>query len=155
MKKKVHKLDYKPEFNFFVAGISSHENDYRLSWALNQHLCIKLTRAENVAVTTKLKEQQVFSLFTCTDPETLFTYNLVSNRCDNGFLVEEHRNIDFLLQVHGHISEILRNELIEKIKSIPVVNTAFEIDINLLKSKQKLLFWMGEYSPPQIILKTG
>ena len=33
--KKVHKLKIDTQFPFQIIGISSHENDYRLIWAVN------------------------------------------------------------------------------------------------------------------------
>lgn len=140
MKKRSHKLTVKPDYRFLLLGISSHENDYHLCWAMNQHLNFDLQkRADFVVFNTKLRENQSFSMFTWEDEEGLLTYYLLSNRCDNGFLIEEFRNIDFLLQVHGEIKKASRDKLLQSLNKIDVIITSFIIDPQTLKSRDRLL----------------
>lgn len=141
MSKKVHKLSSKSEFDFLLIGISSHENDYRICWAINQQLEILLTRVESLIIQNrKHSELQEFALFTYSNETAHLDYNLISNRCDNGFLVEEMKNIDFLLQVSGEIDDIFEKTLLENLKITPIITTAFVIDTNNLKSKDRLVF---------------
>lgn len=125
-------------FDFILIGISSHENDYRLSWALNTALKINLAKKENLQVANKKhSEFQEFSLFAHQGGTGYQQYNLISNRCDNGFLLEEFKNIDFLLQVSG--SPLAKQDLMNTIKTIEIVTLAFEIDPRKVKNKKALL----------------
>jgi len=47
MKKRLHKLAVEPDYRFFLIGISSHENDYHLCWAINQKLNLNLQKRAN------------------------------------------------------------------------------------------------------------
>lgn len=142
MTKKSHKLlIVEDDFQFFLIGISSHENDYRLSWAINTHLKMALKRTDNLQIhNPRIKQDQEFSMYQFTDPETLLHYHLIANRCDNGFLLEEMKNIDYVLKITGDAGKNFPVQLACKLKKIDIITTAFEINPSELKSRKKLLF---------------
>ena len=67
------------------------------------------------------------------------TYRLISNRCDNGFLLEELKNIDYLLLIEPNDEVFKISDVITKIKSIPFVAAIFPIEISSLKNKKRIL----------------
>jgi hypothetical protein len=139
--KKSHTLSFKDEYSFHLIGISSHENDYRLSWGINNQLGISFVRTDNlVSYNQRIGQEQEFSLSQYLDEETCLQYNLISNRCDNGFLLEEMTNIDFLLQIVGEASEDDLSDIIHKLKEIDMITATFVINVDRLKSKKRLLF---------------
>jgi hypothetical protein len=140
LNKKIHKLTYEPDYNFRLIGISSHENDYRLSWALNQLLCLDLAKTSDYQVAENADENTIgFSCYSFDDDDTFLQYRLISNRCDNGFLLDEHKNIDYVLKVSGEIGPDTINQLVKKIRANSIVSLAFEIEVDKLKAKKKLL----------------
>lgn len=139
MAKKQHKLEYSLEFNADLIGISSHENDYRLCWALNSSLNFNFIRTHNVEIKGNINgEDQNFIKYTYIDDDTSNTYQLISNRCDNGFLLEEYTNIDFILMINGEYPGHFIGHLINSIKSISIITLAFKIDAESIKKKSKL-----------------
>jgi len=137
-KKDVHKLSPEPH-SVALCGISSHENDYRLSWAMNEHLAFRFAKAENhQSFNSRLHEFQEFSTYFYVDDYSN-TYRLISNRCDNGFLLDELKNIDFLLLIEGIDPLAIRLALIDKMKAIPFISTVFPIDTGSLKNKKRIL----------------
>ena len=141
MKKKIHKLNFNPEYDFFLIGISSHENDYRISWALNNYLGLKLVRMDDhKIIDNNYPEPLNFSTFIYNDEESLLSYKLIKNRCYDGYLIGEIKNIDFLFIISGETNQIFLDNLTQKINDLSIVNTAFQIDPEKLKSRQKLLF---------------
>jgi len=140
MPKKVHKLTEKEDYRFKLAGISSAENDYKLSWSLNQFLGINLIRINNLEIYHKrLDDKQAFSQFEYVDEETLLQFRLISNRSVNGYLLEEMTNLDYLLQISGDIDDRWMEDLIAKMNSIDGIILAFPLDPTTLKSRKKLL----------------
>lgn len=129
-----HTLDIEYDFDFDVIAISCHLRDYRLCWELNQNLDIHLVRAE--------EEQQLgdqfFSLFKTYCQETRTTIQLISNYSDSGRLIPELKQADFILILHNNARWEIE-ELIDQIKSVPSVLTAFSVDPEELKSKENLL----------------
>lgn len=141
MAKKLHKLVVEDDFNFLLIGISSHENDYRISWAINQQLKIAFKRTDNIQIhNPRTGDDKEFSLYTYTDPKTHLHYDLFSNRCDNGFFLEEMKNIDYLMRISGDFIKTFPAQMVNKLKKIDILTTAFEIDPLSLKSKKKLIF---------------
>ena len=141
MGKKTHKLTTGKEYDFKLIGISSHENDYRVCWIINQHFEMQLNKTENLEVYLADRDlKQEFSLYYYYDEDVLLEFHLISNRCDNGFLIEELRNIDYFLKVTGECDDPYLEGLVKKIKGIGDITTAFAITIQDLKSKNRLLF---------------
>ncbi len=119
---------------FKLLGISSHENDYRISWALNSKLGLKFSKTDNFNVQTgRNTESRSFSVFQSVDEDRLLKMNLISNRCPDGFLARELKNIDFFLQIFGEISKSETDMIITKLKAIEFVSTVFEIEPGRLK----------------------
>ncbi len=129
MKKKSHKLIYEPDYSFLLIGISSHENDYHISWLINRKLGLSLRKVRNLQIfNKKLGENQEFSIYSFENDERSLLYNLISNRCDNGFLIEEIKNIDYLLQILGVVSEKDQEKIINTLKETEKINISFKID---------------------------
>ena len=138
-KKDVHKLSSESDKTFVLLGISSHENDYRLSWGINESLGFKLVKSDNhVSYNLKLKENQEFSTYNYLDEESA-SYRLISNRCNNGFLLDELKNIDFLLLIEPFSSTLDIKEVMNKIRTVPFISAVFSIDQHSLKNKKRLL----------------
>lgn len=128
-KKKVHKLSGDYESDFYLIGIASHENDYRISWAVNKALKWKLIKVDDFKVDhPKLKTIVNYSMYKYTDVDELFDYYLIANKSEKGFLLPELKNIDYIMKVSGDIDPDTLNTITQKIKKIDIVITAFVID---------------------------
>ena len=137
-KKNVHKLSDSDQ-SYSLLGISSHENDYRISWALNEHLGFHFSKIGNhFFFHPKFGTTFEFSQYRYEDIENTILYRFISNRCDNGFLLDDYKNIDFFLIVDS-IDNTIVQQLLVQIKTISFVSAVFLIDINLVKSRNRLL----------------
>ena len=132
-------VDY--DFDFRLIGISCHSRDYRLCWALNNHLEIQLEKVhrENASIGLKKNGIAIESIYSYYDEENHSTYQLLYNKHNNNLLLPEQKLADFLLIIDQINDEHLEN-IVKKIKEINLVNTAFVIDVNTLKSKENLIF---------------
>lgn len=140
-KKKIHKLAIEIESDYSLIGIASHENDYRLSWAINKSLGLDLKKKEDLTLDhPKNKILINYSLFIFDDENNYITYNLISNKSEKGFLIPEMKNIDFVLRVSGSPDQNLLNDLLFKLKKIDIVITAFQINEVSEKLRKKLMF---------------
>lgn len=138
-KKKVHKLKIENLTPYRLLGISSHENDYRLSWAVNMHLGLKLRKTDSICLQHERDaEKPEFSVFQYFDQEQMIKINLISNRCPDGFLIKELKNIDFFLQIFGESVNKHIEEIISGLKSIEIVSAVFEISSDRHKKSWKL-----------------
>ena len=123
-KRKVVKLINTSPVVFTIIGISSHENDYRLSWSINEQLGFAFVQGESIVT-------GVGNEFTCFVHENDHqTFLLISNRCDNGFLLEKHKNFDFILKINAELDETEMAEWLRNLKKAPLVSAAFPIRVN-------------------------
>lgn len=140
-KKKIHKLAIEIESDYSLIGIASHENDYRLSWAINKSLGLDLKKKEDLTLDhPKNKILINYSLFIFDDENNYITYNLISNKSEKGFLIPEMKNIDFVLRVSGSPDQNLLDDLLFKLKKIDIVITAFQINEVSEKLRKILMF---------------
>ncbi|MFM7021430.1 MAG: IPExxxVDY family protein [Flavobacteriales bacterium] len=134
-------LDFEPEYDFLLAGISCHMKDYRFIWALSKHLGIEFFRNDDFElIVDKAKNKSKFSLFSFEDEENHTSYFILANRGDAGILIPEMKQIDYFLQIRGPLDEDDLEKIISKIKKMSGVLTAFSIDPYSLKSGTNLLF---------------
>ncbi len=137
LKAKVHTLSGEKDYK--LIGIASHLSDYKLSWLLNEELDFKFRQSEEIIFEAyKSLETSKFSVYKSED-ENDTIYTLFSNRSDMAILVKALKNIDYILKIEGELSNPQLLELVEKIKKLKHILTAFEIDQNSLKSKEKEL----------------
>ncbi|MBN1143980.1 MAG: IPExxxVDY family protein [Bacteroidales bacterium] len=133
--KKTLRLKVAEDFNYRLIGISSHENDYRLVWAINNQLKMKFVRIGNLAMHNKKHSADLeFSRFFYEDEDRYLKYYLFSNRCPEGILFPEIRNMDFIIQIIGELTEGDFNLIIKELKSITILSALFVLQPNKIKS---------------------
>jgi len=69
----------------------------------------------------------------------LFQY-VVSTISKQGYLLPEHKTVDYFLKVENTDEQFEIGTVIEKLKSIKVISTAYEIRVEAIKSKNNLIF---------------
>jgi len=136
-KRKLHKLnlEYKPDY--ILIGIASHENDYRIGWALNNDLGFNFIKTDDLVVyKAKYEIELSFSKYFLSNDPDLNSY-LISNKSEQGFLLPKIKNIDFILKLSVENGMDFIDDILFKIKKIDVVITAFVIE-NLSERDGKL-----------------
>jgi len=133
MARKVHILTVPPAENFRLVAVASHENDYRICWIINHALGIRLSRSPNLHL-TKQEEDAGFSMFSYFDKDRQIEYQLIANRCETGFLLQDQRNVDFFLKIYGD-SERVINDILTILKKTEGILTAFELSLNPRQKK--------------------
>jgi hypothetical protein len=157
-------LDIEPDYDFLLIGISSHEKDYRLSWALKKELDIDFKKVNSLEIKDKKQPMPAyFSLYECADEANYREYFIVSNfseqknktvhennlfdnvnegylTTENEWLIPEQKTMNYFFILKGEVNIDEQQDLVKKIKSISFVLTANIIDAESLKSKQHLIF---------------
>lgn len=138
-KKNVHKLTPAPSAEYILVGIASHENDYRISWALNEALNFHFTKTDNHSSFNKrLSELQEFAKYTFNADDYSPLFTLISNRCDNGFLLDELKNIDFIMKIENFPESFDISQFLIQLKSVQFISAVFLIDGAKLKNKDRI-----------------
>jgi hypothetical protein len=137
--KKIHKLEETIKPDFQLIGVSSYENDYRVCWDINNCLKIDLQRRENLVINDrKTGISREFPLFQFEDENMYVVYKLIGNKSENGLLVKEWKNIDFLLKISGEFSKKNLADTLLLIKKSILIQTAIILEVNQQKTLQLL-----------------
>lgn len=130
-KKLVIKTD-KQDFESLL-GIASIENDYKISWAINNQLSIKLKKAPDLEIKSKDKEINTgFSNYTYDNIDNHVHIKLLQNKREGFVLLKSYKTIDYFLMIESAGSLPPKEKLIDQLKSIRSVLAVFEIDLTKL-----------------------
>lgn len=160
-----HTLDISYDYDFLLIGISSHEKDYRICWALNKKLGLDLTKQNSLEIKGKKQTTpSFFSFFVFDKAEDFLEYSVIANfsenkslvskdytlfkedkakqdnQSENELLIPEQKQMNYFFVVRGEVDDDEADELVKKIKEIDVVQTAMRIDVKQLKSKNNLVY---------------
>ena len=120
--------------SLLLFGIACHRADYRLCWEMNNSLELDLEKQEDYSV-----EGHSYSMYYFNDKDNYREIFLIANKSDNSFLIPEQKQVDYFLQVYGHLPEEDVKLITSKLNSISIVLTAFFLNPENLKSKQLLI----------------
>lgn len=140
-REKIIRTKGSPTDDFKIIAIASHEKDYQLAWNLNTELSFDFSKKNDLIIQkTKANVQQVFSRFSCTNDILHLTFDLIANKSEQGFLLNQFSNIDFFLKISGETSNEYMMQLNEKIKKCTFVITSFLLDKEKIKNSEVFVF---------------
>jgi hypothetical protein len=137
--KKVHRLKIDTRFPFQTIGISCHENDYRLIWAINAKLQTAFVKIADFNDSDEADPKKSFSRYYFENAGQCVSFYILSNRCDNGYLIPEYRKVDYFLFLKGETESGYAEALIRRLKQVDILSTAFLIDNNTIRSIKRLM----------------
>ncbi len=139
---KKHKLEVAIDEDFCLLGMVAEQPDYRLNLLINRALGFNLLKQEDLSLYhKKLDQDQEFSLFEYFDEESLLTYRVIGNRAENGYFLDELKNLDYLVHIQGDILEESISTFIGKAAAIPEVRMCVPVNLIKLRNKERLLLW--------------
>jgi len=154
IKKHFLKTDF--EHDYFLIGIKSVLEDYRLAYYLNNTFNLHLKK-ENFSLNFSSKDGE-FPVFGFEDLLTNEYWSLIVNKqiiekkvhagtfslfdkiSNTYILIPEEKTVDYFIKIETDFSKKDKEILIKKINTIHRVITSYEINPNNLKSKDILIF---------------
>ena len=121
----------------FIA-ISTAEMEVRLAWLLNVHFRLSLARVEDVLVEQRPNDFSSHWRFQYYSDEEKLGVNLFENKSPYGALIPEWGKWDFILKL-DHEREPLAPLWVNKIKTIPGIAAALEIEFSKIKTVERLI----------------
>ncbi|MBI9036973.1 MAG: IPExxxVDY family protein [Bacteroidales bacterium] len=134
-------LKSKLDFEYYsMIGVSCHLKDYRLTYYLNKTLGIDLKKSKEFSITKEKEKKNIhFSFFIFNDKKKEISYYLISNHNPESKLIPSQKQIDYLLITKDLINQENVMEIINKIKTISYVLTAYKIELSKIRSINNLL----------------
>jgi len=156
MRNKTLKLDFKPEYDFRLIGLSSNTKDYFLCYTVNRILELDFVRQDDISFTIQDREAY-FSISFYDDEIMKRKYKLIHNKTyqttehkmnnpslfvdiETILLIPEMSKIDYFIQFFGQWGRAEWNEILRRLRRCPHIVAAAEINPLELKSKEYLIF---------------
>ena len=152
------KLELEDEPVFRLIGLICPEPDYRTAFLINQYTQLYLERSpEDLSfVDKKSGARSAFPLFAYFDPNLDLEWFMVANKFSHketgqadlfgvqaslsSYLVQDHKQADYFIQISEECPENIFGSIIKSIKAIPAVIAAYEVDPDRLKHKEYLYY---------------
>ena len=144
MAKKVLVFDIEDHLDFELMGIICAHRDFRLCFEINETTDLGFRKTDDLQLKLEKKHStSYFSLYQYInlDGEEYF---LITNRGTNGLFIPEQKHIDYFLLLRNKAPYTSTELLLEKLKSITIVNSALQIDPGSLKSADHFLYIEAE-----------
>jgi hypothetical protein len=125
--------------NHKIVAISSHENDYRLSWAINEQLNWSLSRSSDIDVHIKRTGENCnFSRYEFLDEDNFLRFQLISNTADNAYFFDELKSFDYILLITGEGFDNNVDSYLNMLRDIPIINLVHQIEIKAFRNREFL-----------------
>ena len=141
---------------YSLIGIHSTLEDYKLAYLMNRNLNTRFNKATEDLEFKRDHKKASFSIYNYENTNDGFDWFLIANsyRRENQtvsnellltsetktYLISEKKKVDFFLKICGESEYDFVMKIIQKIKNIDNVITAYSIDKNTLKSRDFLIF---------------
>lgn len=137
---KKHILTFDVVYDYDLIGVCSHNSDYNLVWAINDHLNMRFARTEDYFyVTNKKGQASHFPYYYLCDEANGREFYLIKNKMEKNFLIAEKPQVDFFLFIKGNPLDNL-DAFIAKLREIPAVLTTFSFDAEEFESTKNIIF---------------
>lgn len=143
LKKKKHTLLFDQTYEFDLLGICSHHSDYRLVWAINNALNLRLQKceADHPLINKKGETVSTHVTYMFEDTEDRLEYILIKNKGEGkNYLVPEKQSIDYFLILNNNVA-IDPAVLAQKLKKVGSILGVFSFDVAELSSVENLIFY--------------
>jgi len=139
---KKHKLDLAIDEDYCLLGVVSDEPDYKLCWMINHSLEMNFERQEDLQLFhPRLNKEQVFSIFSFHDENALITFRIIRNRAEDGYYLDDLKNIDYLIHIQGEIDTSRIKDFVHAVGALKSVRMCVPSDLTRIKNRERLLLW--------------
>jgi len=138
MKKTRLIVDY--EYEFDLAGLISSVKFYKLAWAINQKLDIRLVKQADYELLMKNNKAVRFINYIYeSDNCTLQLFKNKSDTKEVAYLIPEMNHLDYVLKVDSVLQSFANEEVVKALRDVKWIEYIATIDVDNLKSKDNFL----------------
>jgi hypothetical protein len=137
---KKTKLHIEYDYDFELLGISSSAKFYKLAWAINNRLDIRLIKLEDFLL--EVENGQNFSFINYSFEEDNCYFHLFKNKSpdnESRYLVPEMAHYDYILKFNGTFQSFAVEEVLKELREVKYIEYIAPIPLKKLKSKDNFL----------------
>jgi hypothetical protein len=122
-----------------IIGLSCLASDYRLLFFVSKTLDFSFTKLQDIPLYDKKGKLGDFSFYHFAEEEKHLNYYLFSNKSRGQIAIPAYRNFDYFLLIDDKINAVYQRELLNNLRSIPILQAAMNIPSTNLKDLDILL----------------
>ncbi|GHB24817.1 IPExxxVDY family protein [Mongoliitalea lutea] len=139
---KKNKLVFDYQFDFEILGFVAPVKDYKLAWAINKQLDLRLKKVDDYYLEL-INQPDLFVPQFLEKKEHGFV-QLLKNKSNTfgptaAYLIPELKIMDYFLLIQDFTEELNLNTYIERLSDVDFIQNVVKIDVTKLKSKENLL----------------
>ena len=132
--KKQYVLNEPQGFDFIALAINSHSKGYSLCWSLNKELGLNFEKKKDHCVANKMFFSKYSSFLSEGE-----TYQLLSNRSKEGYLISSLKQIDYFLIIGKTMWNKIKKEFLKKLNNMNNILLVFELELNKILHANRLI----------------
>jgi hypothetical protein len=137
-------LDIEYDYGFSLFGVVSPIKDYKLAWALNKLLGLRLIKQQDLCYDLQEKERLLISHFEHNSEHTVVRLfgnkSIGAQNIKKAFLLPDLKEFDYVLQVTGGMQECHPQEFMKRLVNSPMVQYVKQFDPLTLTFRENLIF---------------
>lgn len=137
MKKTRLIVDY--DYEFHLLGVISSVKFYKLAWAINNQLDIKLIREEDHELSIKNKTVTFGQYIFETENSIFQLYKNKSESEEIAYLLPELSHFDFVIKLDASSQSFAKEEVLKELREVKWIEYIAPIEVENLKSKDNFL----------------
>lgn len=137
MAKFVLQVD-EPTPDYVLIGVSCHQKDYRAAWAIGNALGLEFSRDEDPYVVLQKNGSKAYFTSFSYFPNQEEKYLLLANKSENGTLLPELTQFDFILLIYSMIPDEEVEDLVRQIRSHSLIQFCSLFDAEQMKHASRL-----------------
>jgi len=122
-----------------IIGLACAASDYRLLYFANKALGFCFEKRSDLPLYGKIDKLGDFSFYHFYNDERRLNFYLFSNKNQSQVAIPDYKNLDYFLLIDDLIEANLMREILNKLRSIPVLQAAMTIPSANLKDLDILL----------------
>lgn len=128
------------EYEFDLIGIIASVKFYKLAWAINKKLDIRLVKQPDYTIEMKGSNHPAFSNYLYQLESSCF--RLFKNRSvegENTYLIPELPHFDYVVKIDEQSQSFAKEEILKELKEVQWIEYIAAIEVEKLKSKDNFL----------------
>ncbi|UII29973.1 IPExxxVDY family protein [Fulvivirga ulvae] len=128
------------EYEFELIGVIASVKFYKLAWAINKKLDIRLVKQEDYTIEMKGGGKTSFSNYLYqVDGKCFRLFRNRSVEGENAYLIPELPHFDYVIKIDEQSQSFAKEEILKELKEVTWIEYIAAIEVEKLKSKDNFL----------------
>ena len=138
------KLTSEYNYDFHLYGIMSSKKEYSLSWAINFHSIVELSKKDDIPIA--IKGVGIISVSNYSYSTDTLNIHLLRNSLDQSKQIEQKlfipslQNFDYILKIEAEDEASFLDDFFLAIRKSKHIQSIVKLDVNKIKEKEYFLF---------------